>query len=112
MSNKDKDDKEKLAPVSLATMVGQGDIFEAANKRYTVKPLKLKHVPEFLEDNISIGSQLFNLANEEARMKLEKWIPLIIFDGGESLTLQRLIDDDWDLNDLKALLRKTLDISG
>lgn len=111
---KDAQDKD-ITPVSLADMLGQGNFFEAQGKEYVIKPLKIKKVDEFLRDQISIGAQIFNFSSPDAKEKLEKWIPQIIFknnDDETGLTLQDLMDDDWDLDDLRRLWQKLLGLSG
>lgn len=109
MSDKNK----KVDPVPLATMLGQGNRFEAQGKEYEIRPLKLKMVDEFIKDQLSIGPQLFNFISQEAKEKLEKWLPRVIFNkDGKGMTLDDLINDDWDLSDLRRLWRQVLELSG
>jgi len=103
---------EKSTNVPLSVMVGQGNLFLAQGKEYQVIPLKLKSVDEFLADQISIGSQIFNLSDKESKDKVEKWIPRVIKHNDKEVTLQDLMDHDWDLSDLKRLWKDVLDISG
>lgn len=98
--------------VSLGTMVGSGESFEAGGKTYTVKPLALKYVDEFINDGLSLGTQLYNLANPETRQKLEKWIPRLVFDGDKALSLNDLMENDWTIADLRNLMLKACDLSG
>lgn len=108
MSKKD----EKLTPVPLAAMLGQGDVFLAQGKEYHIKPLKLKDVPAFLGDQVSIGSQIFNLASPEAREMTDKWLRKALFKGEEAMSLSALEQDDWDTSDLKRFWRTLLELSG
>jgi len=101
------------APVPLSVMVGSGENFEAKGKTYTVKPIPLKCVAEFMADNLSIGSQLFNIANKEASEKVNKWLNGYCFDEkGEKMTLEKAMDDEWDIVDLKNFFHKLCDLSG
>lgn len=105
--------QEANAPVSLSTMLGAGETFEAKGKTYTVKPITLKHIEEFMADNLSIGSQLFNVASKESKAKVEKWLSGYAVDGkGEPMSLQKAMDDGWDIVDLKNFFRKLCDLSG
>ncbi len=112
MSDKDNKDKEKLAPVSLATMLGQGNSFLAQGREYIVKPLKLKHVLEFQEDKIPTAIPYFGFTDKESIEKFEKWIPRILFKGDKSITLEEIIEDEWDLDDFKKFWSKVIGISG
>jgi hypothetical protein len=106
-----KDSKRDVSP--LSAMLGLGDEFEVAGKRYVIKPLKLRDVEAFSKDNISLGVQLYNLLNQEAKDTLDKWLSQYVSnEGGEKITLEKAMDDDWDLSDLKRCVQKLLDISG
>lgn len=105
--------KEAKAPVSLSTMLGSGETFEAKGKTYTVKPITLAHIEEFMADNLSLGSQLFNVTNKDAKTKVNKWLAgYCTNEKGESMSLQNAIDDGWDIVDLKNFFRKLCDLSG
>lgn len=78
-----------------------------------MKPLKLRHVDEFVKDNLSLGLQLVNITNEEARDKLDKWLSRQVADEtGGPMSLEKVIGEDWDLSDLKRCIQRLLDISG
>jgi len=96
----------------LSTMLGTGEEFFVGDKAYKVRPLKLKEIDEFLNDNISIGAQLFNVVNKDMREKLDKWLQRCFTKGDKPLTLQMAMDDDWDLADLKMAIQRLIDISG
>lgn len=113
MSEKSDPKKEKLPPIPLDVMLGQGNFFEAQGKQYEIRPVKLKHIQELMSDQISVVSQIFNLADDKARAKQEKWIPRILFNkDGEPATLEQVIEDDWDVEDLKRFWRLTHQLSG
>jgi hypothetical protein len=107
--------QEAKKPVDLSTMLGiLGDNdFVVGNKKYVIKPMALKHVDEFMKDNLSLGAQIFNLSNKDVKMKLEKWLSGYCFDSnGEAMTLKKAMDDDWNIVDLKNFLKKLCDLSG
>lgn len=105
--------KEAKAPVSLSTMLGSGETFEAKSKTYTVKPITLARIEEFMSDNLSLGSQLFNVSNKDAKSKVDKWLADYCTDEkGESMSLKKAIEDGWDIVDLKNFFRKLCDLSG
>lgn len=103
--------KKKDDPVSLDTMLGTTDDL-IQGKKYEIKTIPLKHVKEYLDDQLSIGPQLFNLANEEAKEKLDKWVKRLIFLQGKPQSLEDLMDAEWDLADLRNAMRKAVDLSG
>lgn len=43
---------------------------------------------------------------------LEKWIPRFVRYGNEPCTLQKLIEDRWDIVDIGKMLEKVLAVSG
>lgn len=110
--NNDTKKGEKLTPIPLSTMIGQGNSFVAQGNEYTIRPLKLKDVPMFLQDGISIGSQIFNLSTPEAREISDKWIQKTLTKGDEPTSLNILENDDWDTSDLKRFWRELLELSG
>ncbi len=113
-NKKEANPKVESSPLlSLATMLGSGEDFFVETKKYKVKPLKLKDVGEFFDDKINIGPQMYSMTNETERAKIEKWLSRQVFDeNNEPVTLQRAIDDDWDLSDLRRCIQKMIDISG
>ena len=103
----------KQEATSLPTMLGKGDGFAVGEHSYRVLPLKLKDVDEFTTDSLSIGAQLFNLVNPEARAKVEKWLQKQVRnDDDKPLTLAQAMTDDWDVDDLKNCLQKLAGLSG
>ena len=112
MSKGETKNKEDLKAIPLSTMLGRGDFFLAQDKKYKIEVMKLRDIEEFLADRISVGPQLFNFTNAEARANLEKWIPRVLTLDGEPMTLANLMDAGWDLNDLKRMWKEVLEISG
>lgn len=106
---------QEAKPVDLATMLGifGGEDFAVGDKKYVVKPLSLKEVNEFMNDNLSLGTQLWAVDNKESREKLDKWLSRHCFDRtGEPMTLEKATNDDWTIVDLKKFVYKLCDISG
>jgi hypothetical protein len=106
---------EANSPVDLSTMLGTlgGDGFKAGEKTYTVKPMALKHVDEFMKDNLSLGTQLFAITNKVSKEKIEKWLSRYCFDlKGEPMSVEKVMADDWDIVDLKNFIKKLCDLSG
>lgn len=104
---------EANAPVDLSVMLGSGETFEAKGNTYTVKPITLEHIEEFMADNLSIGSQLFNVANKDSKEKVDRWLKCYCFDeNGEAISLKQAMSDGWDIVDLKNFFRKLCDLSG
>ncbi len=110
---KSKGAQESSPLPTLATMLGSGEDFFVGEKKYRVKPLKLKDVDAFSDDKINIGPQMFSIVNKEEREKLEKWFSKQVFtEKGEQMTLQQAMDDDWDLSNLRKCMQKIIDLSG
>ena len=106
---------EANSPVDLSTMLGilSGDDFVVGDKKYVVKPMSIAEVDEFMKDNLSLGTQLFAVANEEPRKKLDKWLSRHCIDKiGEPMTLEKATNDDWSIVDLKEFIKKLCDLSG
>ena len=101
-------------PADLSTMLGTlgEDSFKVNDKIYTIAPLPLKDVDKFMKSNMSIGSQIFNLAKPETQKALEQWLSKCIDANGEPMTLQKAMDDDWNVVDLKKFFRQLCDLSG
>ena len=105
--------KGKDTITSLATMLGKGGSFEAQGKTYTVKPLKIKDVDDFMTDDMSLGSQLFNVSNEKNKKKTDRWLKdYATNDKDEPMSVEKAMNDDWDLEDLRNFFKKLCDLSG
>ena len=104
---------EANTPVDLSTMLGSGDEFKVNDKKYTIKPMSLKDVDQFMQDNLSLGSQIFSISSPETKSKTDKWLSKYCFDEkNESVTLQKAMDADWNVVDLKKFFRNLCDLSG
>lgn len=104
--------KEKT-PTPLSVMLQSGGDFEVKGKMYTVRPLALKDTQEFMKDNLSLGPQLFNVTEKNASDKIGKWLQGYCFDDkNEPVTLEKAMEDNWDVVDLKEFIRKLCDFSG
>lgn len=110
MSNKEA---TKRTPVPFSVMAGEPELFIAQNKKYYVKPMKIGEALKFIEDNIHVETQIFNLAVKENREKVDYYLSKYCTnEKGESMSLEAIQNDDWDLVDLKNFIRKLCDISG
>ncbi|MCX7771717.1 MAG: hypothetical protein N2376_01215 [Clostridia bacterium] len=107
------DTKEAKTQTDLSTMLMTGAEFNAKGKAYRIKPIALKHVDAFVQDNISIDVQLFNLTSKKAREKVNFWLQnYATDDSGEFMSLQKAMDDNWDVVDLKEFFKKLCGLSG
>jgi hypothetical protein len=116
---------EANVPVDLSVMLGTGETFEVKGRTYTVKPIILAHIEEFMADDLSLGSQLFNVTNDDARRKVDKWMGGVKGKDGTTeregycfdirnnpVDLQKAMANGWDIVDLKKFFRKLCDLSG
>ncbi len=112
-------------PTSLSTMLGNGGNFNAKDKSYTIKPIALQDIESFMTDNLSLGAQLFNVADKKARAKVDRWLGGTkdkdgnIVDKGycfdesnNPVPLEKAMKDGWDVVDLKEFFKKLCDFSG
>ncbi len=98
---------------SLSTMLGSGETMEVKGKTYTVVPITLKDVEEFMSGQLSIGPQIVNIVSEESRKHTNKWLKkYCIDDEGKAVTLKRATDAGWDVKDLREFMQKLCDMSG
>ena len=66
-----------------------------------------------MADNLSIGSQLFNVSNKDSKTKIDKWLNGYAVDSkDEPMSLDKAMNDEWDIVDLKNFIKKLCDISG
>ena len=105
--------KDKKAPTPLSVMLGDGGSFEVKEKAYTVRPIELKRIEEFMKDELSIGAQLFNIIDKKSREKVNKWLTGYCFDEeGNPVSLEKAMADGWDVADLREFFKKLCDFSG
>lgn len=98
---------------SLSTMLGNGGNFNAKDKSYTIKPITLQDIEEFMTDNLSLGTQFFNIANKKTKVKVDRWLTGYCFDeSSNSVILEKAMADGWDVVDLKEFFKKLCDFSG
>lgn len=106
-------DEKTTKKTPLSTMLGGGDFIEIQGKQYKIKPLKLKDVDNFIEKNVSLGSQIFNLADEKSKKDMNEWLSKYCYDENDSpVNFETAIEQDWDIVDLKTFIKKLCDISG
>lgn len=125
----DSKKEEKLTPVPLSVMTGQGNfvslavrkrekneqgdvIWKGEVKTYEIAGIPLEMVDEYFTDNVSIGAQIYNLRDEESKQIQNKWLPLVVSKNGIGLDLDDLLKDDLDTKNLRELWRSVLDLSG
>lgn len=98
---------------SLSTMLGNGGNFNAKDKPYTIKPIALQDIESFMTDNLSLGAQLFNIADKKAKAKVDRWLTNYCFDESNNpVPLEKAMSDGWDVVDLKEFFKKLCDFSG
>ena len=97
----------------LSVMLASGGDFEVQGKNYTVKPIALKDAESFMKDNLSLGTQIFNITDKKTRDKVDRWLKGYCFDEeGTAITLKKAMELEWDVVDLKEFFRKLCDFSG
>jgi hypothetical protein len=104
---------EANLPVDLSTMLGSSDEFEVNGKSYEIKPILLKDIDQFMKDNVCLGAQIFSVSNKTSRNKLNFWLSKYCFDDkGEPLSIDKVMDLEWSVVDLKKFIQKLCDLSG
>lgn len=104
---------EVKTPVPFSVMSGDGESFVVGEKSYTVEPMLIGDALKFSDEGFSIGSQIFNLANPDTREKLDKYLSQYCFsENGEPLSINKVIEEKWNVVHLKNFVRKLVDISG
>lgn len=58
---------DSKTPTSLSVMLGEGGSLSVKGKSYTIKPIALKDIEKFMKDNLSLGSQLFNITDKKSK---------------------------------------------
>jgi len=104
---------EETTSTTLSTMLGSGDEFNVKDKLYLIKPIALKDIEKFMKDNLSLGTQLFNVSDKKSKEKVDRWLTGYCFDeNGNSVNLEKAMELDWDVIDLKEFFKKLCDFSG
>lgn len=105
--------KETKKPVPFSVMSGEGDSFIVGEKNYTVKPMLVGDALKFLNEGLSIGTQIFNLAEPKAKAKLNEYLSRYCTnEKDEPMSIDKVIEDNWDVIHLKNFMKKLCDISG
>jgi len=119
--------KETKSTTPLSTMLGSGETFEANGKSYTIMPMPLAHTTMFMSDNVPLSGYLFALNDENSRKIINKWLGEVsveLADGtiittkycrnkdNELMSVDKVMADGWNIQDLKRYFRKLCDISG
>lgn len=104
---------EEKTPTPLSVMLQSGGDFEVKGKIYKVRPLSLKDTEMFMKDNLSLGAQLFSVSEKKSRENINKWLSGYCFDDKDTpVTIEKAMEDNWDVVDLKEFIRKLCDLSG
>jgi hypothetical protein len=105
--------KEAKTPVPFSVMSGDGESFIVKDKKYTVLPMEVGDALKFSDEGLSIGPQIFNLSKPEAREKISNYLSRYCLDeNGESMSLDRIVEEKWVLGDLRLFVRTLVEISG
>lgn len=117
--------KDTNSPTPLSVMLGDGDEFVVGDKTYTIMPIAIKDVQEFMKDNLSLGSQLFNVANTKERAKVDRWLGgkkdkdgNIVKTGycfdeeGNPVDLEKIENDGWNVAHLRKFFERLCELSG
>lgn len=106
-------DKDEKTPVPFSVMSGDGESFVVGEKEYTVKPMLIGDALKFSDSSLSIGSQIFNLAQPKTREKVNDYLSQYCTDkNGDAMSIEKITADNWNVVDLKLFIRKLVDISG
>lgn len=104
---------DEKTPVPFSVMSGEGESFVVGEKSYTVKPMLVGDALKFAEDGLFIDVQLFNLGNKKAKAKLDEYLSRYCIDeNNESMSIEKITTDNWNLVHLKQFVKKLVDISG
>lgn len=105
--------KEAKTPVPFSVMAGEGESFVVGEKTYTIKPMLVGDALKFIDDNLSVGTQIYNLALKKSRNLLDGYLKKYCIDEkGQPMTIERIIQDEWTLADLKRCVQQLTELSG
>lgn len=100
-------------PIPFSVMSGEGDSFIVGEKTYTVNPMLVGDALKFADDNLSVGSQIFNIAEKNSRKKIDGYLSKYCTnEKGDAMSLDAVVADEWDVVHLKNFVKKLVDISG
>lgn len=100
-------------PTPLSVMLGNGETLEVKGKTYTVNPIALKDIDEFVKSQTSVGPQFFNLIEKKSKDNINKWLEgYCVDEKGDPVTLKHITEDGWDVKDLREFMKKLCDMSG
>lgn len=93
---------------------------EVKGLTYSVKPLPLKSIisNEFLNDRLiaphgaPIEMQTSNIADNDKRKSLDKWVRRLVTLNGKEMSLTELSESGFNISDLARLLEKIAEVSG
>ena len=106
-------EENNVIPTPFSVMIGEGETFKVGDKSYTVKPMLVGDAIKFLGESLSIGTQIFNLANKKAKAKLDEYLTKYCTnEKNEPMNIDKIVEDEWNLVQLKEFMRKLCDISG
>lgn len=106
-------EENNVIPTPFSVMIGEGETFKVGDKSYTVKPMLVGDAIKFLGESFSIGTQIFNLANKKAKAKLDEYLTKYCTnEKNEPMSINKVVEDEWNLVQLKEFMRKLCDISG
>ncbi len=111
---------------TLSVMLGSREEFQAQGKTYSVAPMPAAHVNEFMKDNLSLGTQLFALSDDDGKAKLNKWLGEVSVEilgqaitnvycknnKDEIMTVDKCMLDGWSIKDFTRYIKSLCDFSG
>lgn len=104
---------DKNTPTPFHVMTGEGEPFEIGDKTYTVIPMSVGDALKFLNESFSIGTQIFNLADKKSKNRIDEYLSKYCRnDKGEPMSIDKIVEDNWNVVHLKQFIRKLCDISG
>jgi hypothetical protein len=109
------------SPASLETMLGLHN-FDAQGRSYTLKPIKLKHIPEFKDKSNKVfipgpenpdGFLQFIYLQDEAYLEsVNKWLNRQLVFNEQPVTYEMVMEHDWDIDDIGRFLKEMVRVSG
>ena len=108
---------------TLSRMLGDGKILKVNGIDYMVYPLTIAHTQEFLKSNINVQNPFINLATEDT--EISRWFGnvevkygsdiysarFITYADGADVEWKDLVQNGWDIKDLKRFFKMLVDLS-